>query len=457
VEPEMGTLWETLKNEIKAEIPEKIFSIWLKPIKVLSEKDHHLILGCPNKFSKNWIQENYLDILNRYLEKVGGSKYSLELKVTPRPTNYTTHSSFANERQLIFPSISRNGRNLGRWLNKEFTFERFVVGKCNEFAYNISKAVASGDYLNYDSFFMISNTGLGKSHLSQAIGNAILNYHPSLRICYITSEDFITEMIYAIRNNRIEEFKEKYRRNCDVLLLEDVHFLGGKKKTQIELSHTLEILVNSKKRIIFTSALLPKDIPNMTSELQSRMSSGIITTIQRPDFETRVRIIKKKSQEQGLRLSDEIVGLLASYLKRDVRQMESVVRCLKAKSEIMGAKITRDMVQEEIRCRISKEMDHADIEEIKKVVCNYFNVDRAMLESKSRKKEYAYPRNVYAYLCRHCTSETLEKIGKSIKRNHSTILYASEMIEKKMKTDRNVKNQVMFLKKKIKDMLSSPD
>ncbi len=450
----MGTLWDTLKNEIKAEIPERIFSIWLEPIKVLNEKDHHLILGCPNRFSKNWIQENYLDILNRYLEKVGGSKYSLELRVMPSVKRGSSIYQFENDRQLAFPSISKNGRNLGRWLNKDFTFERFVVGKCNEFAYNISKAVATGAYLNYDSFFMISNTGLGKSHLSQAIGNTILDSHPTLKICYITAEDFISEMIYAIRNNRIEEFKEKYRKNCDVLLLEDVHFLGGKKKTQIELCHTLEILTNCKKRIIFTSALLPKDIPNINSELKSRMTSGIITTIERPDFDTRVRIIKRKSKEQNLALSDDIIRLLASYLKKDVRQMESVIRSLKAKSELMGINITRDIVKEEIKCRISKESLENDIEEIKKVVCEYFKVEKEMLESKSRKKEYSYPRNVYAYLCRHLTSETLENIGKSIKRNHSTVIYASEIIEKKMKTDRKIKHQVMFLKDKIKGLIN---
>lgn len=451
----MGTLWEILKNEIKAEVPEKLFSIWLEPIKVLNEKDYHLVLGCPNRFSKNWIQENYLHLLNRYLEKVGGSKYTLELKVLPSVKRAPHTDVLEKQRQLVFPSISQNGRNLGRWLNGDFTFERFVVGKCNEFAYNISRAVAEGGYINYDSFFMISNTGLGKSHLSQAIGNAILNHHPSLRICYITAEDFISEMIHAIRNNRVEDFKEKYRRNCDVLLLEDVHFLGGKKKTQIELCHTLEILTNCKKKIIFTSSLLPKDIPNMSSELKSRMTSGIITTIERPDFNTRVRIIKRKSKEENLPLSEDIVKLLACHLKKDVRQMESVIRCLKAKSELMGVRITKDIVQEEIKCRISKDTLERDIEEIKKVVCDYFKVDKDMLESKSRKREHTFPRNVYVYLCRQLTSESLENIGKSINRNHSTVIYASEIIEKKIKTDSKIKNQVSFLKDKIKQLLKN--
>ena len=288
--------------------------------------------------------------------------------------------------------------------------------------------------------------------MSHAVGQAILEHDPDARAYYITAEDFVNEMIFALKNKRIDEFKDKYRRSCDVLLLEEVHFLSGKEKTQMELGYTLDALVNDKKKIIFTSSLLPKDIPNMTKELSSRLVSGVISTLEKPDYDTRVKIIEKKSSENNLRLSEDIIHLFAKCLTRDVRQIESAIRCLRAKSELMNANIDMSLAKEVVNCQVS-DQQNLSLEGIKRVICHYFKVDPAMLQSKSRKKIHAYPRNLFIYLCRNFTDATLEDIGKSINRNHSTIIYSSEIIEKKVRTDNTVKKHVNFLTEKIKDAI----
>ncbi|MFH1489182.1 MAG: chromosomal replication initiator protein DnaA [Pseudomonadota bacterium] len=447
----MTTIWEELKHQIKTEMPEKSFSLWIYPLSLMEQKGDILVLGCPNKFSLNWITENYLRTMEEKLEKTGEGKYKIALRISKQKKTEALPAPPAPTKQLLLPGTRRRNGNGGKWLNREFTFDRFVVGKCNEFAYSASKALALGNNWPYNHLYILAATGLGKSHLSQAIGHAILEQNPAVRVCYITAEDFINEMIHALKSNSIEAFKNKYRRGCDVLLLEEVHFLSGKEKTQLELEYTLDALANENKKLIFTSSLLPDHIPNLTKELSSRLTSGIITTLEAPDYETRVKILQKKASEQNLPLSDEIIHIFSKYLSRDVRQMESALRCLKAKSELLNVKVDLDLAKEVLKSQVP-DQHRISIEGIKNLVCKYFKVDPVMLRSKSRKRIHSYPRNIYIYLCRRHTDTTVEVIGSSINRNHSTVLYASESIEQKMKLDRKVRNQVNFLEEKLRDI-----
>ena len=447
----MTNIWEELKNQIKVALPENSFSLWINPITFLEKKDDTLILGCPNKFSLHWVMENYLGIIEEKLDKLENNNCKLQLKVKAIRTKKPLPPIFNDSQQLTLPSIPKNNGAGMRCLNNDFTFDRFVVGKCNEFAYSASKALASGGNFPYNHLYMLAKTGLGKSHLSQAVGHAILDHDPKVRVCYITAEDFVNEMIFALKANRIEEFKNRYRRRCDVLLLEEVHFLSGKQKTQIELGFLLDVLENDHKKIIFTSSLLPKDIPNLSKELSSRLTSGIITRLDMPDYQMRIEIIEKKAYDHNLSLSEDAIHLLAKHLTCDIRQLESALKCLKARSDLLNAKIDLDLVRDELKCHVS-EQDSTSFEDIKKVVCQYFKIDPVMLGSKSRKKIHSFPRNIYVYLCRHYTDATVEDIGKSINRNYSTVLYSSEVIEHKIKSDNKVKNQVNFLKQKLEDM-----
>ncbi len=427
--------------------------MWINPLTYLERNDDTLVLACPNKFSRNWITENYRGVIEEELDKMGDGVSKLSLKVrTPKKKDQES-DIIEDSTRLPLPNMPRPQGFSRKWLNNDFTFDRFVVGKCNEFAYSASKALALDEKWPYHHLYMLANTGLGKSHLSQAIGHALLDHNPELKVFYITAEDFVNQMIFSLKNNRIEEFKNKFRRSCDVLLLEEVHFFGGKEKTQLELEYTLDALINDHKRIIFTSSLLPKDIPNLNKGLLSRFTSGIITNLNSPDYETRVKILQKKASEQNLSLSDEIIDILASHLTRDVRQMESSLRCLKAKSELLKAKITPDLAVEVLRSHIS-DQSVITMEDIQALVCKYYKVDPLLLSSKSRKKIHSYPRNIYVYLCRQHTTMTVQDIGKTINRNHSTVLYAAEVIEHKIKIDGKVKNQLGFLTRKLKELKS---
>jgi chromosomal replication initiator protein len=446
----MSTMWEQVKTHVRGKLSENSYSLWINPISLLDEGDDTLVLGCPNKFSMNWIMEHYIAFMQEKLDTMG-KKYKLVFKVSAPKKKNPQPDMFRQPRQLNIPNIPVNKVKGKIKFNNKFTFDRFVVGHCNEFAYSASKALAMGND-SYDTLFMGANTGLGKSHLSQSIGHMMLQQNPKTRAYYITAEDFINEMIFALKNNKIEDFKNRYRRSCDVLLLEEVHFLSGKEKTQLELGHTLDALANDKKKIIFTSSLLPKDIPNMSKELASRLNSGIITTLEKPDYETRFKIIEKKSSEQSLVLSEEIIHLFAKNLTRDVRQIESALRCLRAKSELLKAKIDLCLAKEVLKFHVT-DQSQISIDNIKKIVCKYYKIEPSILRSKSRKKIHSFPRNMYVYLCRNYSTATLEEIGKSLKRNHSTIIYSTEVIERKIKLDKKIKNQACFLGHKIKDLM----
>ncbi len=328
-----------------------------------------------------------------------------------------------------------------------------MVGPSNEFAFSASEALARGTSINYPSLLMLANTGLGKSHLSQAVGHTILRENPNTRVFYMTAEDFANEMIFSLKTNRIDDFKNRYRKSCDVLLLEELHFLSGKEKTQTELGFTLDALANCNKKIIFTSSLPPNDIPRMSKQLTSRIASGLVTTIEKPDFETRLKILKRKAAEHSLSLPESILQLLATRLKRDVRQMESAMRCLKAKSELLNAEITPSLVKDVLKC-LSPENSPASLEDIMNLVCKHYRIAPADLKSRTRKRIISHPRNIYAYLSRRHTDETVENIAKTINRSHATVIYASDLVERKIKTVYNVRKEVDFLIHKLNDAIS---
>ena len=446
----MSILWDELKKRVKGLLSDKSYSLWINPLSLVDEKEDTLVLGCPNKFSMNWITDHYCELLENSLKEMGKAHY-IVLKVAAPVRKKNEPDMFQDSSQLNIPNISPKRPRGKIHFNREFTFDRFVVGSCNEFAYSASKAMASSGFCSYDTLFMGANTGLGKSHLSHSIGHMLLENNPDVRAYYITAEDFVNEMISALKNNRIEEFKNKYRKSCDVLMLEEVHFLSGKEKIQTELGYTLDALANDNKKLIFTSSLLPKDIPNLSKELSSRLTSGLITTLEKPDYNTRIKIIEKKAAEHRLLLSEEIVHLFAEKLTKDVRQIESALRCFKAKAELMKVKIDLNLAQEVLKYHIT-DQSVISLDTIKKIICRYYKIEHSVLPSKSRKKIHTYPRNMYVYLSRNYSDATLEEIGKSINRNHSTIIYSSEVIEKKIKLDKKVKNQVDFLSQKIKDV-----
>jgi len=451
----METVWNNMKTVLKEAMDNKNFSLWVKPLQFLDADEGTIYLGCPNKFSRNWVQENYSSFFQSQLSNVGCNDHKVIFKVLPHKESIKRNHNGGNGngRQLILPNMPKKIRAGEKYLNARFTFNKFVVGESNEFAYSVSKSLANGSHSPYTSLFLMAQTGLGKSHLIQAIGNTILQKKPSAKVLYITTEDFTNEMIYALRNNLITQFKNKYRKVCDVLLLEGLHFLSGKEKTQTEIGYTLDSLFNDEKMVIFTSPLMPEEIPNMKKMLISRFTSGVITSIEKPGFHTRLNILKQKALEREISLPEDVALFMAENLTQDVRQLEGSLDSLKAISFFLKKEIKVDLAKEIVKQLIpAKHL--VRVEDIQKIVCKYFKIDRDALKSKSRKKIITYPRSIAIYLCRRYTDKSLESIGRSFNRNHSTVLYDEEKINKNIKIDNDLRREVEFLCRQIEDRIA---
>ena len=448
----METVWNHVKGFLKEAMDEKSYSLWVKPLQFLDSGENTISLGCPNKFSRNWVQDNYSSLFHRQFSKAGLDDHKLILKVLPQRelSKLLPNEGNGNGKQLTLPNMPRKISGGAKYLNARFTFDKFVVGECNEFAYSVSKAIADGSHCLSRCIFLLAKTGLGKSHLIQAIGNSILQKRPAAKVLYITTEDFTNEMVFALRNNLIDQFKNKYRKVCDILLLEGVHFLSGKEKTQIELSYTLDSLFNDEKKVIFTSPLTLEEIPGMKKMLISRLNSGVMTSIEKPGFHTRLEILQQKARERKISLPEDVACLLAENITQDIRQLEGILASLEAVSFYLKKEINIDLAKETVKQLIPAKY-LATIEDIQKIVCKYFKIDTEALRSKSRKKIISYPRCVAIYLCRRYTDKSLESIGRSFKRNHSTILYDYEKTKKNIRTDESIRREVEFLCRQIED------
>jgi chromosomal replication initiator protein len=289
---------------------------------------------------------------------------------------------------------------------------------------------------------------MGKSHLSQAIGHHVMSIHPQDRVYYITAEDFSNEMVQAYRHNSIDKFKDKYRNHCDVLLLEDVHYLSGKERTQIELALTLDTLFESGKRIIFSSCYLPADIPKLNDKLSSRLSCGLISAIDPPNFRTRVRILQKKAWTNSYQVPDDVIQYLADELSEDVRQLESGLNGVAAKSSLLGMPVDLKLAESVVK-NIVRQRKRITIDVIKKLVCKYYNVGLEDIASRSRKQNLVRPRQIAIYLARHYTDAPLQTIGKSFNRYHATALHSINCIERGLKQDSSIQKQVGFFRQKL--------
>jgi chromosomal replication initiator protein len=333
-------------------------------------------------------------------------------------------------------------------LRKDFTFDQFVVGGNNDFAYSAALSLASRKNSLQNCLFLLSKTGMGKSHLSQAVGHYILSEHPRDRVYYTTAENFSNEMVNAYRNNSIDVFKGKYRNQCDVLLLEDVHYLTGKERTQIELALTLDTLFESSKKIIFSSCYLPSDIPKLNDELRSRLSCALISNIEPPEFRTRVRILQKKAKRNGCKIPEDIIHYLASELTEDVRQLESGLVGVTAKSSLLGTSIDLGLAESVVKNIVCRRKN-ITVDVIKKLVCKHYRISVKEIVSSSRKQSIVRPRQIAIYLSRRYTDAPLQAIGKSFNRYHATALYSIGAVDRELKEKGAIQKQVEFLCQKL--------
>ncbi len=442
----METIWKEVKTAIKKRIPAHSYRMWIEPVEFNSWKEDIMVLSCPNFFSKKRVQDHYGSLIESEINRLSGKACKLSIEISGK-TGSSKKQKLNMECQLTLPNIDIQPCS-GRLLRRDFTFDRFVVGGNNDFAYSAALSLASRKNSNRNSLLLLSKTGMGKSHLSQAIGHHILSKYPSDRVYYITAEDFTNEMVHAFQHNTIYKFKEKYRNRCDVLLLEDIHFLTGKDRTQIELALTLDYLFDANKKIIFSSCYLPADIPKMNDQLRSRFSCGLISNIDPPDFKTRVRILQKKSKENGYNIPADVTDYLAGELSDDVRQLESGLIGVTAKSSLLGTPIDLDLAESVLK-NIARKRKNITIDIIKKLVCKQYNISINDIVSRSRKRSIVRPRQVAIYLSRRYTDQPLQVIGKSFNRYHATAIHSISTVERGLKENGSMKKQVEFLSQKL--------
>ena len=442
----MEAVWKKIKSAIRGRIPKHSFQMWIEPLELEKGDNDDWILLCPNFFSKKRVHDLYGELITAELNRQNGGACNLSFAIGGKSKQSSESKKRHNNQLPLLNDSIRPHR--GRFFRKDFTFDHFVVGAGNDFAYSASLSLASGSERQQNALLLLSKTGMGKSHLSQAIGHHVLSKYPDERVYYITAEDFSNEMVQAFRQDSISKFKGKYRKYCDVLLLEDIHYLSGKERTQVELALTLDSLFESGKRIIFSSCYLPGDIPKLNDKLRSRLSCSLISNIEPPNFRTRVRILQKKARLNRYHMPDDVINYLAGELTEDVRQLESGLNGVAAKSSLLGATIDLNLAESVVK-NIVRQRKKITIDLIKKLVCKYYNCSLKDIVSRSRKQSFVRPRQMAIYLSRRYTDAPLQTIGKAFNRYHATALHSIHCIERGLKENSSIQKQVDFFHQKL--------
>ena len=438
----MEAVWSAVKTALKEHIPDHSYRMWIEPIQYITSKEDHIVLSCPNSFYKKRVLDQYGEFIESEFSRSLNATCKLMIEVNPAKPILKKEKN--NNTQLSLPHFAGQ-TYFGRQLKQEFTFDKFVVGGENDFAYSAALSLASKKISQQNSLLLLSKTGMGKSHLSQAVGHYILTEFPRDHVYYITAEDFMNEMVESFRNNAVDKWKKKYRDGCDVLLLEDVQYLSGKTRTQEELSLTLDFLFSINKKVIFSSCYLPQEIPKLDEKLKSHFTSGIITNIEPPCYRTRVRILQKKARIRGYNnIPEDVIEYLATELTEDVRQLESGLIGVATKSDLLGIPIDFKLAQSVVK-NIACIRKSITIDVIKKVVCKHFGISIKEVESRSRKRCHSHPRQIAIYLARRYTDAPLQTIGRHFNRYHATVLHAVNCVDREVKVNGDVKRQVDFL------------
>ncbi|MFZ2418753.1 MAG: chromosomal replication initiator protein DnaA, partial [Smithellaceae bacterium] len=441
----MESVWDKATKIIQEKVSKQNFDTWIKPIKIVAMEDKCVHLAVPNKFFKDWLMDNYLSMIKNSLHSVVGINVDIDIDfILSKDKEKKPEAAL-----LPFePNKNQNEAAPARnkyisYLNNNYTFDRFVVGPSNQFAHAASIAVGKQPAKNYNPLFIYGGSGLGKTHLLNAIGLMTIDSHPDLHVMYVSAEAFMNEMINSIRYDRMPKFREKYR-NIGCLLIDDIQFLAGKDRTQEEFFHTFNTLHDSGKQIVVTSDKFPKDIPNLEGRLRSRFEWGLIADIQPPEIETKIAIIEKKMQENKFELSPAVTHYIASHVESNVRELEGFLIRISAYSSLTNRAIDLDLVKEVLKTLVKhNNKQEISVEEIIKVVAGKMNVKISDVKAHNKNKNLVLARQISMYLARKLTNFSYPDIGQKIGgRDHSTVIYANNKILKTIESDLNFKNMI---------------
>ncbi len=426
---------EIMRNDLSVPSYEALF----KPVKLNSETEDTVYLQVPSEFVKEMLATRFSSFIESVLTQIRGKETFVEFVVVETKKDPA-------ETPVVIP------QNLV--LNKNYTFEEFVVGSQNRLAHSASVAVAGNPGKTYNPLYIYGKVGLGKTHLLHAIAWELIKKFKDLKIMYITTEEFTNEVIRAIQNAHsngdiIDNMHRKYR-NVDVLLVDDIQFLAGKERTQEEFFHTFNALHNAGKQLVITSDCLPKEIATLEERLRNRFEWGLIVDIQKPDFETRIAILKKKAARLEVTIRDEVFEYIANNVYENIREMEGALTRLVAKASLMNEDITKEFAEKALQDIINPENEPVTIDRIKSVVSEYFNLDPAELSSKKRDQKIVFPRQIAMYLIRKYTDASLPLIGDSFGgRDHTTVMHAVSKIEESYNKEETLRAIIDEIKNKI--------
>ena len=431
---EMNELLTKAKDLLKGELTSISYETWIKTLEIESITDSKIVLKANSDVQMDTINTRYHDLIMNTFAEITKKYYEISCVLEPTKESFSTTSSISYE----VPASS--------CINPNYTFETFVVGKNNSLAHAASLAVAEAPAKAYNPLFLYGGVGLGKTHLMHAVANTVLKNDKSKNVLYVTSEKFTNEIINAIKDNKTEQFRNKYR-NIDVLLIDDIQFIAGKDTVQEEFFHTFNTLRENGKQIILSSDKPPRDIQLLEERLKSRFEWGLIADISAPDYETRLAILRKKASSENIVIDDEILMNIANRVDTNIRELEGALNKIIAHATLIPGPISKELAERAINDIVMKKEKIISIEFIQDTVCKYFNIDKRDLKSSNRSNDIAYPRQIAMYLCKTVAHQSFPAIGKEFgKRDHTTVMHAYNKIEKEIKDIPNTKLIVDSLK-----------
>ncbi len=444
--------WNSILVAVEKRVNHESFITWFKPISFLDLTSTQLIVEVPDHVFADWLLNNYREVLEEALEEVDlhGRELIFQISMHADVSHNTSHilnCSFDNENTIVDVALNTQlnitpidtrknvitthsiDSDLFRVeLNLKYTFETFVVGSSNQFAHAAAQAVAESPSRTYNPLYIYGGVGLGKTHLMHAIGHKVREKNRHLKLCYLSVEKFMNELINAIRYDQTMSFREKYR-SIDILLIDDIQFIAGKERTQEEFFHTFNALYDRQKQIVISSDCPPREIPTLEERLHSRFEWGLIADIQPPDLETKVAIIRKKAEIEKINLPDEVALLIAGKIKSNVRELEGSLIRLAALSSLKGELISVDLAQEALNNLFDNNEQQITIESIQQVVADYYNLKVADLKSKSNARNITTPRQIAMYICKILTKASFPEIGREFGgKHHTTVLHSVNKI-----------------------------
>ncbi len=441
------TLWKECLKTIKQNVTLMTYNTWFQPIKSMGVKDSTLTVQLPSHFFWEWIDEHFNTLINKTIHEVLGENAKLAYIIAEEKES---NESSQKPVHLASRHIVKNKPDFETYLNSRYTFENFIKGEGNQLARAAASAISDNPGgTSFNPFFVYGGVGLGKTHLIQAIGNKIVNSFPAKRVIYLSSDIFTVEFVEAIQSNKVNEFSSFYR-NMDVLIIDDIQFLIGKEKTQDLFFHIFNTLHQSRKQIVLSSDKAPKDLKGLDDRLISRFQWGLPADIQPPELETRIAILKKKSEDFGMEVSNDILEYIANNITSNIRELEGCLIKLLANSSLNSKEVNIELAKKTVKEIATDRKVNITIETITKHVCSYLKVDENKIRDKTRKKEIVLARQLAMFLSKELTKSSLKTIGLHFGgRDHSTVIHACSSIEGSRTKDVALREIIETLKNQI--------